>query len=71
VLVSLRAEDNQIVVVIQDDGVGFEPSARSRGGLGLLGIQERVQELDGSLKIVSGRQQGTTLRAEIPIGVVA
>ena len=71
VLVSVRAEDNQVVVVIQDDGVGFELSARSRSGLGLLGIQERVQELEGSLKIISARHKGTTLRAEIPIGVVA
>jgi signal transduction histidine kinase len=71
VLVSVRAEDNQVVVVVQDDGVGFDPSARLRSGLGLLGMQERIQELEGSLKIISGRGRGTTLRAEIPVGVAA
>lgn len=71
VLVSVRAEDNQVMIVIQDDGIGFDPDARSRGGLGLLGIQERIQELEGSLKIISAPNKGTTLRAEIPIGVVA
>lgn len=69
VLVSVRAEDNLVEVVVQDDGVGFD--ARSRGGLGLLGIQERVQALEGSLKIASERGKGTTLRVEIPLGVPA
>jgi len=50
--------------------VGFDASAR-RSGLGLLGIQERVQELDGSLRISSQKNKGTTLRVEIPIGVRA
>lgn len=71
VLVSVQAKDNQVVVVVQDDGIGFEPSARSRSGLGLLGIQERVQALDGSLKIASEHNKGTVLRAEIPLGVIA
>ncbi|HKW76956.1 MAG TPA: sensor histidine kinase [Terriglobales bacterium] len=71
VLVSVQAKDNQVVVVVQDDGIGFEPSVRSRSGLGLLGIQERVQALDGSLKIASERNKGTILRAEIPLGVTA
>ena len=71
VLVSVHAEENQVVVVIQDDGVGFEPSSRMRSGLGLIGMQERVQELEGTLKIASERNKGTTLRVEIPLGVPA
>jgi signal transduction histidine kinase len=71
VLVSVQAKDNQVIVVVQDDGIGFEASARSRSGLGLLGIQERVQALEGSLKIASERNKGTVLRAEIPLGVTA
>ena len=71
VLVSVQAKGNQVVVVVQDDGIGFEPSVRSRSGLGLLGIQERVQALDGSLKIASEQNKGTVLRAEIPLGVTA
>jgi signal transduction histidine kinase len=55
---------------VQDDGIGFDASARP-SGLGLLGIQERVQELDGSLRISSEKNKGTTLRVEIPIGVRA
>jgi signal transduction histidine kinase len=69
VLVSVHGEENQVVVVVQDDGVGFEPSLRSRTGLGLIGMQERVQELEGTLKIASERNKGTTVRVEIPLGV--
>jgi signal transduction histidine kinase len=69
VLVSVCAEGTQAILVVQDDGVGFDATARSRSGLGLLGIQERVQDLEGSLRISSEKNKGTTLRVEIPIGV--
>ncbi len=71
VLVSVCAEGTHVILVVQDDGVGFDATARSRSGLGLLGIQERVQDLEGSLRISSEKNKGTTLRVEIPIGVRA
>jgi signal transduction histidine kinase len=71
VLVSVRAEHDGIIVVVQDDGVGFNTRSSSRGGLGLLGIQERVQELDGNMRISSEPGNGTTIRVEIPVGVMA
>jgi len=69
VLVSVCNEKNGVVVVVQDDGVGFSPSLR--GGLGLLGIQERVQALDGKLHISSAVGKGTTVKVEIPAMVAA
>jgi signal transduction histidine kinase len=71
VLVSVRAEHDGIIVVVQDDGVGFNTQTSGRGGLGLLGIQERVQELDGKMRISSEPGNGTTIRVDIPIGVMA
>jgi len=71
VLVSLHAEDSRVVVVVQDDGVGFEVAAKIRSGLGLVGIQERVQALEGNVRIASKRPKGTTLRVEIPLGITA
>lgn len=68
-LVSLQARGDRVIVVIQDDGVGFDTALRAQGGLGLLGMQERVEALDGELKIVSAPQKGTTIRVELPIGV--
>ncbi len=70
VLVSLRADEHGVVVIVQDDGVGFKPAA-PRIGLGLLGMQERVQELDGKVTITSQPRNGTTIRVELPAGVLA
>jgi signal transduction histidine kinase len=69
VVVSVSKERNGIVVLVQDDGIGFSPSLR--GGLGLLGIQERVQALDGKLYIASAVGEGTTVKVEIPAAVAA
>ena len=69
VRVSVCNEKSGVVVVVKDDGVGFSPSLR--GGLGLLGIQERVQALDGKLHISSAVGKGTTVKVEIPAAVAA
>ncbi|MGE5110394.1 MAG: sensor histidine kinase [Acidobacteriaceae bacterium] len=71
VLVSLQSQGDQVVVVVQDDGTGFDVASRAQGGLGLLGMQERVAELDGHLNIASAPDKGTTIRVELPIGVTA
>ncbi|PYS29634.1 MAG: hypothetical protein DMG11_08280 [Acidobacteria bacterium] len=69
--VSIGRQDDGIVVFVKDDGIGFDPFAHIRGGLGLLGIQERIQALDGKLHIFSEPHKGTTLKVEIPVGVAA
>jgi signal transduction histidine kinase len=69
VLVWLRSDENGVIVMVQDDGIGFDPAA-ARGGLGLLGMQERVQELEGKVAITSQRDSGTTIRVELPAGVL-
>ena len=67
VLVSVQAEGAAVVVVIEDDGVGLRSGAAARGGLGLIGIQERVQELDGKLQISSEIRKGTRIRVQLPV----
>ena len=71
VLVSVGEHENGITVVVQDDGVGFVPGPTNKGGLGLIGIQERVQALDGRCRIISHPNQGTTISVELPVGVAA
>jgi len=70
VVVTLRADPHGVRVVVQDDGVGFNPAA-ARGGLGLLGMQERVKVLDGVVTITSHPNNGTTILVELPVGVLA
>jgi signal transduction histidine kinase len=69
VLVSLRTRQDDVIVVIHDDGVGFNYNASVRGGLGLLGIRERVEALDGKLTISSQPNRGTTVQVQIPVAV--
>jgi signal transduction histidine kinase len=55
---------------VRDDGVGFDMvsvlSRRQKGGLGLIGIRERLNAVGGTLQIHSERGWGTELRVEIP-----
>lgn len=61
-----------VYCVIKDDGIGFTPSAPGTDtvprGLGLLGIQERVNSLHGSFEIESAPGAGTELIISIPLG---
>jgi len=54
-----------IVVRVADDGRGFDPG-RSRG-MGILGMEERVKRLGGTLRVESQPGKGTTVTAEFPI----
>jgi signal transduction histidine kinase len=61
-------DDSQVCLEIEDDGVGFDPTtADQSGGLGLRGMAERVQRIQGKLQIMSAPGQGTkvSVKAEI------
>jgi signal transduction histidine kinase len=51
---------------VEDDGVGFEPSARGAYGFGVRGMQERVERLGGTLRIESGPGAGTRIHVHVP-----
>lgn len=63
-------EGERIVAAIEDNGVGTG-SARSAGGLGLIGMRERVEAVGGSLRVESPSSGGFLLRADIPLGTAA
>ena len=46
--ISLYGRPDWIRLSIQDDGIGFDPGEATARGLGLIGIQERVRELEGT-----------------------
>jgi signal transduction histidine kinase len=54
-----------IVVRVTDDGRGFDP-VRSRG-MGILGMEERMKRLGGTLRVESQPGKGATVKAELPI----
>ncbi len=69
VSISLRGHSRGATLRITDDGQGIEAtrSAPSTGaGLGLRNMQERVEQLDGSLRILSATT-GTVIEATVPL----
>jgi two-component system, NarL family, sensor histidine kinase DevS len=58
---------NLVSVLIEDDGRGFATDERE-GGLGLVGMRERVALIGGRLTIESSEGAGTTLAVEVPGG---
>jgi signal transduction histidine kinase len=63
VAVSVTRANGSVAVEVVDDGVGGADSER---GSGLRGLADRVETLDGSLRVWSPRGGGTRLRAELP-----
>jgi signal transduction histidine kinase len=62
-----RNDDHSAVLEIEDDGKGFDPKAAAGKGQGLRNLEERAMALGGSLEIQSSREEGTTVRAIIPL----
>jgi signal transduction histidine kinase len=68
--VYLQRLPNTVLITIEDNGVGFDPSLpRVRTeprGLGLIGIRERVTQLQGTLRVEAAPGRGTRLTVELP-----
>jgi signal transduction histidine kinase len=67
VSILLMRREGTAMAVIEDDGEGFDPGAVQEDGLGLLGIRERVELLEGRLRVESSPGSGTTLAVEVPL----
>lgn len=65
VALRLIFDDRSVCLEVCDNGVGFEGTASA--GQGLRNIQQRAEELGGSVNIESAAGQGTTLRALLPV----
>ncbi|HSK90202.1 MAG TPA: ATP-binding protein, partial [Euzebyales bacterium] len=57
-----------VVLEIEDDGVGFDPSTHRPGHLGLRSMAQRAKSLGGQLHVSSAPGEGTLVRAVIPTG---
>jgi signal transduction histidine kinase len=66
--VELHCDESGIHLEVRDDGLGFDPFRERApgGGIGLFGMEERMQLLDGKLVIDSKPGIGTCVRASIP-----
>jgi two-component system NarL family sensor kinase len=70
VQVRLLVGERLIVLVVSDDGVGFEPDSQTgaiqEGHIGLQSIAERVEAVGGCLQVSSSRGHGTRVTVELP-----
>ncbi len=64
--VGVMTEGDRLRVSINDDGIGLDPAHR-RKGLGLRGIDERVKELRGTMRISCEPGRGTSLVVHLPL----
>jgi signal transduction histidine kinase len=71
VAVALREDDSGLSMEIRDDGHGFEPeqpapAENGEGGIGLVGMRERLALLGGRLELESAPGGPTVVRALLP-----
>jgi signal transduction histidine kinase len=72
VLIEITAANDWLRISIEDDGCGFEVERMTRPsrdgqGLGLLGLRERMQLLNGIVAIDSTPGDGTRVRLDVPL----
>jgi signal transduction histidine kinase len=66
--VELRAQAQELILSIRDDGIGFDPSATAprEDCFGLDGMAERARNAGGTLTVVSAPGHGTTVTTRLP-----
>ena len=72
VKISIWREEDEVLVVVEDDGIGFNPTQLgaykySTSGYGLFNLQERITHLGGNLQIKSAPGSGTRALLRSPL----
>ena len=70
----VRNQPNQFSLIVEDDGVGFKldetwESCATNGRQGLLGMQERLAAIGGTLEIETSLTHGTSLFIRVPLPI--
>jgi len=65
--IRLKSRRDSVRLYMRDNGVGFDMSVKKQTSYGLVSMQERVNEIGGSLSIVSAPGKGTRIDIRIPI----
>jgi signal transduction histidine kinase len=65
VWIHLSLDGAQIVLRVRDDGRGFDPTAVPAGHHGLLGMRYRMENLGGTVRLMSAPDRGTEIEARL------
>lgn len=72
VSINLKKEGDQLLLEIEDNGVGMMPSKISSGGHGLHSLEVRTQQLGGALHVTNKTEdQGVLIRTFIPLANIS
>jgi len=64
--IELYRTGDRLVLTVEDNGIGFDPSSRTAGA-GLVGLRERADLVGGQLRIDSEPGAGTSVTLEVPL----
>jgi signal transduction histidine kinase len=67
IILQINRLEDDLLLIVEDNGTGFEIDATERPGIGLKNIQSRVDTLYGNLHIDSRKGKGTIITIEIPL----
>ena len=67
VFVDLTVDGHKLDLTVRDPGVGFSPESLDGKRLGILGMRERTELLDGTFALQSAPGQGTEIQVTIPL----
>jgi signal transduction histidine kinase len=65
--ISLYAEESNIVLKIQDNGIGIRDTENNLSGNGLRNMKFRTEKMNGTLTIKSEKEKGTIISCIVPI----
>ncbi len=67
VCIHFTATPDQVELVVEDDGIGFDTEALAKGRFGLVGLNERTRLLGGTLEVCSVPGEGTEIKITVPL----
>jgi signal transduction histidine kinase/Flp pilus assembly protein TadD len=67
IFVEINQIQTQLEIQISDNGIGFDYEAKKKKSFGLTNIQNRIQEIEGDLKVKSTIEEGTIYFISIPL----
>lgn len=65
--VQVNRLDDELSIIVEDNGRGFNPEKNETEGIGLKNIRSRVKEMNGKMEIDASERAGTTVMIEIPV----
>lgn len=67
IMTELMITPDRLKLIIEDDGIGFDPAQVTKDRYGLIGLNERAKLLGGTLEICSSPGTGTRLEVSVPV----